>query len=676
MSAPKDVQKRIEFLRKTLEKHQHLYHVKDAPEITDAAYDSLMNELIALEKEYPELYSSVSPSTRVGGKVLDAFKKVTHAFQQWSFDNVFIEDELREWDLRVKRFLEKEGISRKKIAYALEHKIDGLKIILTYEKGVFVQGATRGDGEVGEDITENLKTIRSIPLTLPYPVDLVAEGEAWLSEAAFKRINKERAKTGEPLFQNPRNVAAGSLRQLDPTLVAARKLDSFVYDIASFIAHGTLLKVPTTQHEELELLKKLGFKVNPYFAVVEDIEKAISYHHLWEKKQKGLPYAMDGIVLKVDEVLLQQALGYTGKAPRFGIAYKFKAEQSTTVVEDIRLQIGRTGVLTPVAHLRPVFVSGTTVSRATLHNEDFIAELDIRIGDTVVLQRAGDVIPEIISVLKDLRSGKEKPFRFPKKVPECGGDGSIERVPGEAAYRCVAKDSYAQQKRKMYHFASKHAFDIERCGPKVIDVLMEYGLVSTPGDFFELSKGDLLSLPRFAELSADNLIASIEKARTVSLSRLLIGLSIPHVGEETARDIAEHFGSLEKIERASLQDLEAIEGVGGIVAVSVTAWFKVPEHTKLLRDLVQHLTIVKEKKRGGQLAGLTFVLTGTLPTLSRDEAGALIRERGGGVSSSVSKQTSYVVAGNDPGSKFDKAKELGVTVLDEKGLKKILGLAP
>lgn len=674
MSATKDIRKRVEDLRKTLERHQHLYHVEDSPEITDAAYDSLMSELVALENQYPKLRSAVSPSIRVGGKALDAFKKVTHRFKQWSFDNVFTEEELRSWDERVKRFLEKAGISVEKVLYTLEHKIDGLKIILTYERGIFVQGATRGDGEVGEDITGNLKTIRSVPLTLKYPVDLVAEGEAWLSEIEFKKINKERKKAGEPLFQNPRNVAAGSLRQLDPKLVAKRKLDSFVYDIASFVSHGSDLEVPKTQGDELALLEKLGFKVNKYHRIISDVEEAIAYHHAWEKKQGTLPYDMDGIVLKVDDVRLQQALGYTGKAPRFGIAYKFEAEQSTTVVEDIRLQIGRTGVLTPVAHLKPVFISGTTVSRSTLHNEDFIKELDIRIGDTVVIQRAGDVIPEIVSVLQDLRSGKEKLFRFPKKVPECGGDGSIERIPGEAAYRCVAKNSFAQQRRKLHHFVSKHAFDIERCGPKVIDLLMEHGLVSSPADIFELSRGDLLALPRFAELSTDNLLVSIKAARTISLPRLLIGLSIPHVGEETARDIAEHFSTLEKIKKATIENLQVIPGVGGIVGESLVEWFQSKENQKLLHDLVKHLTIVKEKKRGGQFIGLTFVLTGTLRAFSRDEAAQLIRERGGSVTSSVSKKSSYVVAGSDPGSKYDKAKELGVPTLDEKAFKKMLGL--
>ncbi len=633
-----------------------------------------MKELISLEAEHPELYSPVSPSVRVGGPILEGFKKVPHRFQQWSFDNVFSDEELLEWEEKIVRMLEKEGSQSSGIEYCGEHKIDGLKIVLTYQRGIFTQGATRGDGNVGEDITENLKTIRSIPLTLAHPVDLVAEGEAWLSRDEFAKINKEREKNGEPLFQNPRNAAAGSLRQLDPKIVSKRNLDSYVYDIASFEPYDTSLKEPTSQEEELELLRKLGFRVSQEYRVVQNIQDAIRYHHDLEKKKAKFPYDMDGTIFKVNQRRFQDVLGYTAKAPRFGIAFKFKAEQGTTQVEDIRLQIGRTGVLTPVAHLKPVFISGTTVSRATLHNEDFIRELDIRIGDTVVLQRAGDVIPEIIKVLTDLRTGKERPYAFPKKVPECGGDGSIERIPGEAAYRCVAKNSFAIQRRKLYHFVSKHAFDIDRCGPKIIDLLMEHDLLSSYADLFELTRADLLALPRFAELSADNLLESIQKAKTVSLSRLLIGLSIPHVGEETARDIAVHYKSLSRIENASVADFEAIPGVGGIVAESIRAWFDAKENQKLLKDLLKHITIVPEKKRGGALSGLSFVLTGTLPNYGRVEAGELIRDRGGDVVSSVSKNTSYVVAGEESGSKFQKAKELGIEILDEVKFKKLLGL--
>ncbi len=674
MPVPKDAKERAGDLRKSLLRHQYLYHVLDQPEIADATYDALLQELIGLETKYPELYSPTSPSVRIGGAVIESFKKVTHAYQQWSFDNVFSEDELRAFDERVKRFLEKEGVVLSSVTYTLEHKIDGLKVILTYDKGVFVQAATRGDGEVGEDITENVKTIKSIPLELSSPVSIVVEGEAWLPQHAFAAINIERARMGEPLFQNPRNAAAGSLRQLDPKVVSKRNLDSYIYDIAYVDVTGTHLKVPQTQSDELSLLTELGFKVNPHNDTANTVDAIIQYHHVWEKKQSTLPYDMDGVVLKVDEVRYQQLLGYTGKAPRFGIAYKFKAEQATTVVEDIRLQIGRTGVLTPVAHLKPVFISGTTVSRATLHNEDFIKDLDLRIGDTVVLQRAGDVIPEIIAVAKEFRTGKEKPYHFPTIVPECGGDGSIERVPGEAAYRCVAKDSFVQQRRRMHYFVSKHAFDIERCGPKVIDLLMEHGLVSTPADLFELSKGDLLALPRFADLSADNLLASIDKARTVSLSRLLISLSIQHVGEETARDIAEHFGSMEKLEQASVEELRSVYGVGDVVAESLHGWLRLRENRKVLSDLLKHVTVVVEKKRGGQLAGLTFVLTGSLDTLGREDAATLIRDRGGEVASSVSKKTSYVVVGAEPGSKYEKARELGVAILNEVDFKKVLGI--
>lgn len=674
MAVPEDIKKRIEDLRRVLDRHRHLYHVQDAPEIADAAYDSLMQELIELEENYPELKSSVSPSVRVGGPILPSFKKVPHQFRQWSFDNVFSDAELLEWEKKLMRHLEKEGKPQEHLSYCAEHKIDGLKIVLTYERGVFVQGATRGDGEVGEDITENLKTIRTLPLVLQFPVTLVAEGEAWLSKDEFKKLNGNRRKRGEPEFQNPRNAAAGSLRQLDPKIAGERRLDSFVYDITSFDPFETGLQEPRSQTEELELLKTLGFHVNEEYRLLTSIDEAIRYHHSLEKKKEKFQYDMDGTIFKVEARSLQDILGYTAKAPRFGIAFKFKAEQGTTKVEDIRLQIGRTGVLTPVAHLTPVFISGTTVSRATLHNEDFIKELDIRIGDTVILQRAGDVIPEVVGVLKELRSGKEKPYSFPKKVPECGGDGSIERIPGEAAYRCVAKNSFAVQRRKLYHFVSKHAFDVERCGPKVIDLLMEHDLLSSYADLFEITREELLSLPRFADLSADNLLESIKKARTVSLSRLLIGLSIPHVGEETARDLALSFKSLERLREASLEDLESISGVGDIVAESVHSWFKSTENKSVLQSLQKYITIVPEKKRGGALAGLTFVLTGTLPNYSREEAAELIRARGGEVSSSVSKKTSYVVAGSDPGSKYDKAEELGVEILDEKAFKNLLGL--
>jgi DNA ligase (NAD+) len=522
--------------------------------------------------------------------------------------------------------------------------------------------ATRGNGKVGEDVTMNVRTIESVPLRLAKEADIVAEGEVWLGSKELKRINQEREKKGEALFANPRNVAAGTIRQLDSKVVASRRLDVFMYDIAKY--GGT----PENQMEELEELKRLGFKVNPHFELAHGMNEVIEYWKKWQKKAKKEDYWIDGVVVKVNERKYQEALGYTGKAPRFAIAFKFPAEQVTTVVEDIVLQVGRTGVLTPVAHLRPVSVAGSTVSRATLHNEDEIKRLDVRIGDTVILQKAGDVIPDIVSVMKEMRTGKEKPYKFPTHVPACGGDGRIERMPGEAAWRCVNKNSFEQQKRKFYHFVSKHAFDIEHMGPKNIDLLLEHGLIANFDDIFSLKRGDLLSLPRFAEKSADNLLEAIEEKKNIPLSRFIVSLSIPNVGEETAEDLAEHFGGLEKIEHASAEELENISGIGTVVAQSIFDWFREKENKELVRRILHHikiLSIQKQSKAAFPLAGKSFVLTGTLSSMSRDEAKEKIKDQGGDVVGSVSKNTSFVVAGENPGSKYDKAEELGVEILDE-----------
>ncbi|MFA6445758.1 MAG: NAD-dependent DNA ligase LigA [Candidatus Paceibacterota bacterium] len=676
-SVPKNIQDRYEKLVKTIEKHRYLYHVQDAPEVSDEAYDSLMRELEAVETEYPSLQTPVSPTQRVGDKPLDSFKKVTHAVRQWSFDDCFDHEELVKWDEKVKRMIEKEpSLKGEPIEYCVELKIDGLKIILTYKEGEFVQGATRGDGRVGEDVTQNLKTIQSIPLTLLERVDLIAVGEAWLPKSSLARINKEREKTGEVVFANTRNAAAGSIRQLDPKVAASRRLNSFIYDIDSVTIPSPLsLRAtrsnPETQDEEIQLLAELGFKTNPYHKVFDSLSGVQEFYEKWAKEGKNLDYGLDGIVIKINSRRIQTALGYTGKTPRWGIAYKFPAEQVTTVVEDIAFQVGRTGVITPVAHLKPVVVAGSTVSRATLHNEDEIKRLDVRIGDTVILQKAGDVIPDIVSVVKDLRTGKEKPFIFPKQIDQCGGDGRIERIPGQAAHRCVVGGSYAQEKRKWYHFVSKHAFDIDGCGPKIVDALLDAGLIETFPDIFTLERGDVLALPRFAELSVDNLFTSIEKARSQSLARLIIGLSINHVGEETAEDLANHFGIIDKLREATETELSAISGIGPVVAKSVSEWFANVRNAKMLDRLLKEVRIQKPlDKNSGQSArkfeGQVFVLTGTLTSLSRDEAKAKIKSLGGDVTSSVSKNTSYVVAGAEAGSKLNKAEQLGVAVLDEK----------
>jgi len=672
----KEIRARVEQLRSLVEYHRKRYHEEDSPEISDEAYDSLVRELISLEQKHPSLKTEGSPSERIGGAPIESFEKVEHQISQWSFDNVFDEDELTAWEGRIERHLEKEtGVSHPGIAYCAEHKIDGLKVILTYKGGVFVLGATRGDGTVGENITENLKTIESIPLRLPKKIDIVVAGEAWLPHKELARINREREKKGEPLFANVRNVAAGSLRQLDPKIVRERKLSTFAYDIDFLETKGEPISVPKTQTEELELLKELGFNVNKTYKLCKNISEVILYYQAWMKKKDDLPYGIDGIAIKVEKRDLQEALGYTAKAPRFAIAFKFPAEQATTAVEDIVLQVGRTGVITPVAILLPVLVAGSTVSRATLHNEDEIKRLDVRIGDTVILQKAGDVIPDIVRVLTELRTGKQKPYVFPKKVAECGGDGSIERIPGQAAYRCVYPDSAVQQKRKLEHFASKKAFNIDGLGEKIIEEFMERNLVSSFDDIFTLKKGDIAILPGFGEKSADNLITSIKKARDVSLPKFLVALSIPQIGEETADVLAQRFGTFDTLVKVNFEALEKIPGIGPIIAQSLVTWFANQENKKLISRLLAHVKIKRQKAlNSGKLSGKTFVLTGTLSQLSRDEAKEKIKALGGHVSSSVSNKTDYVVVGKDPGDKYEKAISLGVQTLEEVDFFRLISL--
>lgn len=690
--APRDVIDRLEKLKKAIEKHRYNYHVLDREEISAEALDSLKDELVKIEAEWPELVTADSPSQRVAGEPLPEFKKVPHKITQWSFNDAFTEDDIRAFDERVKKVLKADAPAAvgSEPSYVCELKIDGLKVVLEYERGVLKTAATRGNGRVGEDVTANIRTIESVPLTLTQPVSVIVEGEVWMSKSGLVTVNKQREKDGEALFANPRNAAAGSIRQLDPKIAAGRKLDVFVYDLvfaAPADARGTAaVEIPPTQFEELELLRELGFKVNPNFKQAKNIGEVITFWKAWEKKKTSLDYQLDGVVVKVNDRAQQDVLGYTGKAPRFAIAFKFAAEQVTTVVEGIELQIGRTGILTPVAHLKPVSVAGSVVSRATLHNEDEIARLDVRLGDTVVIQKAGDVIPDIVKVLTELRTGREKKFVFPTHVPACAGDdetgpdaGRIERIPGEAAYRCVNKNSLAQFKRKLYHFVSKHAFDMDGVGPKIIDALLEHNLISSFEDIFALEKGDLLSMPRFAEKSVDNVLASIEKARTVTLARFIISLSIPQVGEETAEDIARHFKTLDVIRAASAEELETLDGVGPIVANSIYTWFHDRAHAKIVDALLKEVTIENPRAiptgggaRAAKFAGKTFVLTGTLPTLSRDDAKEKIRERGGNVSSSVSKATTFVLAGEEAGSKLDKAEELGVRVISEAEFLKML----
>lgn len=665
MPISKEILERAEKLRATISRHIELYHTYDTPEISDEAYDALVRELEELESLYPELATPESPTQRVGGSVLEKFEKVDHKVPQWSFNDAFTEEDIIAFDERVKKNLSAS------YSYLAELKIDGLKVVLTYENGILKTAATRGDGRVGEDVTNNVRMIRSIPQRLNEPVDIIVEGEVWMSKKVFEKLNKVRAKRGEQLFANPRNIAAGSIRQLDSNITRDRELDNFTYDIAFL---GTK-EEPETQEEELVLLEKLGFKVNSHYKKFKDIQGVIDFWKQWEKKKDKEDYLIDGIVVKVDEKKHQEKLGYTGKAPRFGIAFKFPAEQVTTVVEDITLQLGRTGVLTPVAILRPVSVAGSTVSRATLHNEDEIKRKDIRIGDTVVIQKAGDVIPEVVRPVVEMRTGKEKIFKFPTHFPLCGGDGRIERIPGQAAYRCVSRNSYEQQRRKLAHFASRNVFDIDGMGPRIVAQLMSAGLVSNFDDIFNLRKGDLETLDRFGEKSIDNLLASIEKARDVSLARFIASLSIPQVGEETARDLAEHFSEANKFASASREELQSIEGVGPVVANAIAEWFNDKENRNLFERLLKLVRVkeqdISNKKQGG-FTRMKFVLTGTLENISREEAKEKIREKGGEVSSSVSKNTTYVVVGDNPGEKFDKAQELGVKILDEKSFLELL----
>ena len=667
MKASKKAQERAAKLRELVARHAHLYYTLDAPEISDSAYDALHRELVDLEKKYPELGDKRSVTRRIIGEALPVLRKVRHMVPQWSFNDAFTEKEVRAFDERIRRAMlgltKSQGL-RKSVhpTYDLELKIDGLKIVFTYEKGRLVLAATRGDGIVGEDVTHNVRTIPTVPERLSRAVDVVAEGEVYLTRSGFAKLNALRQARGEPLFANPRNAAAGSIRQLDPHIAAKRPLGAFFYDVAQ-----TSETLPATQSEELEYLKKLGLPVNPEHRHADSLDDVMAYWRKWQGlSREKLDYQLDGTVLKVEERALQKALGYTGKAPRFALAYKFPPEQVQTVLEGITLQVGRTGKLTPVAHLRPVAVAGSVVARATLHNEDFIAQKDIRIGDTVILQKAGDVIPEIVSVIKELRPKSAKKWSFPTHSPLCGGDGAIERVPGEAAHRCKQADSFDQQARRLIHFAGKSALDISGMGRETVKLLMEHKLISEFDDIFTLTKDELLALPSFEEAKAANLIRAIGSARTVPFDRLLIGLSIPHVGDENAYLLATRFGTLARLAAAGEGTLARIEGVGPIIGRSVAGWFTDADNRALLLRLGKHLKVQKVVAPSkGPLTGQTVVITGTLPTLSREEAEALVRGAGGKAAFSVSAKTSFVVAGDNPGSKFDKAKQLGVPVVME-----------
>ncbi|MCR4280171.1 MAG: NAD-dependent DNA ligase LigA, partial [Candidatus Komeilibacteria bacterium] len=609
-----EAKKRIDKLTAQINDLRYKYHVLDQPEVDDSVYDALTRELKKLEEEWPELKTSDSPLERIGGTALKKFSKVKHAMRQWSLLDAFSAQEIEDWEIKLKKILLTEGIIDK-IDYCCELKIDGLKIILTYENGYLVQGATRGDGVVGENVTEQLKTIQSIPLRLAGHRNITVVGEAWLAQSTLKNINAQRAEENLPLFANSRNAAAGSIRQLDPKVTARRQLDSYIYDIEI-----DSRDLPRTQIAELEELQGLGFKVNPHFVYCEDLTAVQKVYDAWQAKKDKQPYGIDGLVIKVNSRRLQAVLGFTGKAPRWAIAYKFPAQQVTTRVLDIQVQVGRVGTLTPVAILEPVSVAGTTVSRATLHNIDEIKRLDVRIGDTVVIQKAGDIIPDVMEVLTKLRSGREKKFQMPKKCPICQSD--IIRPAGEVNHYCSNPKCYAMEKERINHFVSKAAFNMEGIGPKIVAQLLDEGLIADAADLFTLTVGDLSPLERFAAKSAQNMVTSIAAAKTVELPRFIYALGIRHVGQETAVALARHFGSWNEILRASAETLRLVPDVGAKVAEAITTWAADPDNLQFVKKLQEYGVIIKpfSQESSGPLTRQVFVLTGTLTSMTRQQA--------------------------------------------------------
>lgn len=642
-------------LRKTLEEHNYNYYVMDNPTISDFEYDALMQKLIKLEEENPQYADDNSPTKRVGGAVLSEFNQVQHTVPMQSLGDVFSYDELMEFDGRVN-----QGLSGEKCEYIVEMKIDGLSVSLEYENGKLVRGSTRGDGQVGEDVTENLKTIKSIPLVIDYKGRLEVRGEVYMPRQSFEKVNAEKSAAGEPLFANPRNAAAGSLRQLDSRIAAKRKLDVFIFNIQD-VDEG----FASTHSEGLEKLKDLGFKVSPRRNVVGSMEEAYLEILKIGEDRASLPFDIDGAVVKVDNFAQREVLGTTSKVPKWAIAYKFPAEQQETTLLDIVVQVGRTGVITPNAVLEPVKVAGSTVSRATLHNEDFIKAKDIRIGDRVLIQKAGDIIPEVVSVLKEKRNGTERVYEMPTVCPACGE--KLYREEGEAATRCTSSNCPAQRLRSIIHFASRGAMDIEGLGDAVVEQLVNADLIKNTADLFYLEFMDLVGLERFAEKSAQNLIDAIEKAKENPLDKLLCGLGIRLIGARGAKAIAAHFKNIDNIMAATVEEVSAIDDIGEKMAESLVHYFSQPE-TKTLIQRMKDAGVnmqAEETAVGDKFAGKTFVLTGTLPTLKRSEAQKIIEDNGGKVSGSVSKKTDFVVAGEEAGSKLEKANALGVTVITE-----------
>jgi DNA ligase (NAD+) len=659
----KDLEQQAQGLRNTLRRHEHLYYVLDRPEISDAEYDELMRRLRALEAEHPELVTPDSPTQRVGGKPREGFVKVPHSSPMLSLDNALNEGELRDFDRRVRQLL-----GRAAFRYVAELKLDGLSMAAFYRDGVLQQAVTRGDGLVGEDVTENARTIRSVPLRVASALPrFEARGEVIMNRRAFELLNLERDQQGLSRFANPRNAAAGSIRILEPAITASRRLDYFAYFL---LVDGA--PYHESHWESLQALDEMGFKVNPYRGLCADVDELLEFCREWEGRRESLPYEIDGVVAKVDSISQQRELGWTAKAPRWAIAFKYAAEQAETVVEEIKVQVGRMGTLTPVAHLRPVEVRGVTVSRATLHNEDEIRRLGVEIGDSVIIERSGEVIPKVVRVTA--HGAQRRPFVMPKECPVCGG--AVVREEGEVAFRCINTNCPARLKESILHFAARGVMDIDGMGEALVDQLVDQGLVASVAGIYKLTLEQLVDLERMGKKSAEKLLRNIEASRRQPLPRVLSALGIRFVGERTAVLLAEAFGSLDKIAAADLETLQHAQEVGPKVAESIYQFFREPRNQELiarLREAGLQFECQIARKKDGALEGLTFVLTGTLPRLSREEAKARIEAAGGKVTGSVSKQTSYVVAGEAAGSKLDKAQALGIPVIGEPELIQMLG---
>jgi DNA ligase (NAD+) len=667
-----EAKKRIKKLRAEIARLRTEYHVKNTPSVTDDVYDSLTRELKELLGKYPKFEDPNAKENRVAGRALSKFVKVKHKNRMLSLNDAFSHEELYDWEKRIKKLLP----ANSGFNYFCEVKFDGLAVSLIYEKGKFVRGATRGDGFIGEDITENLKTINSIPLMLdePFPEYIEVRGEALMSKKTLSRLNQDNKKEGKPLFANTRNAAAGSLRQLDPKLAAERGLDFYAYDLKEVNSLQDL----QTHSQKHKYLKTLGFEVEKNDAICKNLEEIISFLEKFEKIRPDFLYGTDGVVISVDDLKLQEVLGIVGKAPRFMIAFKYPAERATTIVKNILINVGRTGALTPLAVFKPIRVAGSTVSKATLHNMDQIKRLDLRVGDTVVIEKAGDVIPKVVEVLIRMRTGKERKFKMLTACPACGGKVEKKNLEGESsvAYYCVNPKCPAKNERYLEHFVS--VFEIYELGPKILRRFKDEGLITDAADIFMLEKSDIALLPRFGEKSAENIIKEIESKKKISLSRFLWALGILHVGEETARDLATHFGTLEKIiltARQNLPEIDSIENIGEAVSKSLYDFFHDEKNLNFIKKLEKNGVVIEkaEKKKAGKLSGLIFVLTGTLSNMSREIAKEKVIELGGKVSSSVSKNTSYVVASADPGSKLKSAEKLGVKVLNEKEFSRLLG---